>query len=95
MFFENFDFTSIPYAVRFLMVFGASFLSDICWAFYFIKIASQKAIAAGLWGASVIILGSMITISFVDDHTLLIPSVLGAFVGTFLTVKYSKKEEQK
>jgi hypothetical protein len=87
---ETFDITQLPYYVRCILTFLSAFVSDICWTFYFLKVSQHKAIASGLWAVATIALGAFVTISFIDDRTLIIPSLLGAFLGTAMTVQYHK-----
>lgn len=88
----------LPYTVKVMISFWGAFISDICWAFYFLKIAEHRALAAGFWGGTIIALTALLTKSYVTDTTLVIPTILGAALGTAATVKYQalkKKSENK
>ena len=67
--------------------------ADVCWTLYFMKVADKKAFQAAMWGSIIILFGAISTTSYVSDHTLIIPAVLGAFLGTYLTIKYKNNKE--
>lgn len=64
---------------------------DFVWALYVKAIAADRAGAgAGLSGA-IVLLNGVVTIMYVDDPWMLIPTVAGAMVGTWLAIWWSKK----
>ena len=67
-------------------------IADICWTYYFIKVEERKAIAAGIWSSLITISGSFITTSYVEDKSLIVAAVIGAFIGTAGTVYFKKKK---
>ena len=85
----------MSYTLQFILVLIAMAVADVCWTFYFIKINERKSIAAGVWGSLIYICGAFGVLSYTKDKTLIIPAVLGAFIGTYLTVEYKKKKENK
>lgn len=70
-------------------------LADIAWTYYFMKVEERKSIGAALWSSLIIVFGMFTTISYVDDRTLSIAAILGAFIGTFIAVEIKKKNEKK
>jgi hypothetical protein len=81
------------YWTQFAIVFFAVALADVCWTFYFIKVEERKVIAASLWSSGIMLLGAISIESYVQDKTFIIASVLGAFVGTALSILYKKRKE--
>ena len=78
----------------FLKLVGAFILmvgGDICWGFYVRKVAGGHAISAGLFSVGITIFNSLLTIAYVEDRIFLIPVILGAFVGTYLSVDFDKR----
>lgn len=69
--------------------------ADICWALYFIKVSERKSVQAGIWGSSIVLFGAITTVGYVNDPTLLVAAVLGAFIGTTGTVYYKTNKESK
>lgn len=67
---------------------------DLVWVKYIQACAERKTLWAAslstvVWGA-----GALVVLGYTQDHTLLLPGLLGAFVGTFLGIKYDKKGEE-
>ena len=85
----------MSYTLHFILVFTAMALADVCWTYYFIKIEERKSVAAGIWGSAIYICGVFRVLSYTEDRRLIIPAVLGAFVGTYLTIEYKKRKEKK
>ena len=81
------------YLIKFFTVMISMMLADVCWTKYFMKVADKQALQAGFWGSIIILFGAISTTSYVDDHTLIIPAVIGAFLGTYITVKHKAKQE--
>ena len=82
----------MSYILQFLGVMIAMIIADVCWTYYFIKVEERKAISAGVWSSLIIIASSFITTSYVQDRSLVIAAVLGAFIGTAGTVYFKKKK---
>ncbi len=83
----------LNYILKFLSVMVAMMLADVCWTLYFMKIAEKKAAQAAVWGSVIILFGAISTTSYVDDHSLIIAAVIGAFIGTYATIKYKNNKE--
>lgn len=82
----------MSYVLAFLGVMVAMIIADICWTYYFIKVEERRAIAAGIWSSLITISGSFITTSYIEDKSLIIAAVIGAFIGTAGTVYFKKKK---
>jgi peptidoglycan biosynthesis protein MviN/MurJ (putative lipid II flippase) len=82
----------MSYILQFLGVMIAMIIADVCWTYYFIKVEERKAISAGIWSSLIIVASSFITTSYVQDRSLVIAAVLGAFIGTAGTVYFKKKK---
>ncbi len=65
-------------------------LVDWMWGRYIIHTAQKNAVKSSLYASILTAFGAYITISYVSDHRMLIPAVLGAFVGTYISVKMSR-----
>lgn len=85
----------MTYLLQFLGVTVAMFLADVCWAYYFIKIEERKSVAAGTWAALIYIFGAFTVTSYIDDKSLIAAAMIGSFLGTYCTVEYKKKKEDK
>ena len=82
----------MSYILQFLGVMIAMIIADVCWTYYFIKVEERKAISAGVWSSLIIVASSFITTSYVQDRSLVVAAVLGAFIGTAGTVYFKKKK---
>ena len=85
----------MSYILTFLGVMVAMIIADVCWTYYFIKVEERKAIPAGVWSALIIVASAFITTSYVEDRSLVVAAVIGAFLGTAGTVWYKDKKEKK
>jgi hypothetical protein len=83
----------MDYVIKFFIVMFAMILTDVCWTVYFMKVEERKSIAAGIWSASIMLAGAVVTTNYVEDKSLLIPALIGAFIGTAGTVEYKKKRK--
>ena len=83
------------YIVKFFIVMIAMIITDVCWAYYFIKIGERKATHAGIWAVLLFLSGAVVTTNYVGDNTLIIAAAMGAFIGTWITVEFKKHNEDK
>jgi hypothetical protein len=78
------------YILKFIGVMLSMFLVDICWAKYFIWVGKKHPLKSAMWGSSILLFGAFTTINYVEDRTLLIAAIIGAFCGTYYAVKFEK-----
>lgn len=69
------------------------FITDVCWALYFIKLEERKGIAAGSYASIIYLLGVFTVTHYVSDFTLIIPAIIGSFLGTWLTIEWKRRRE--
>ncbi len=79
---------------KFILVFVAVFIADICWTFYFIKVDEKKPFSAAFWGTSIYALSAFSVLNYSHEGLYLIPALLGAFSGTYLSVRYKKNKKE-
>jgi hypothetical protein len=85
----------MDYIFKFLEVMLAMAATDVCWAYYFIKVDERRAIGAGLWAVALFICGATVTANYINDRSLIFAAALGSFLGTYATIKYKKHKELK
>ena len=85
----------MAFTIKFILVMVAMFLTDVCWTMYFVEVEKRKSIPAGLWGAAILLFGSVVTINYVDDHRLLAAAIIGSFLGVVATIEYKKRKDNK
>jgi hypothetical protein len=64
---------------------------DFVWAKYIAHTSKSNAMKASFYSALLTIIGAVVTMTYVDDHRMIIPAALGALVGTYLAIKLDKK----
>lgn len=72
--------------IEWLWVFIAMFATDVCWALYVRRTKDGNAFAAANWAVLLFVTGAVATITYVKDPWLLIPAMVGAWLGTFATI---------
>ncbi len=60
---------------------------DLVFAGYTFYLIEKNALAASLFASAITLCYIIVTLLYVDDHWMAIPTVAGAFVGTFAAVK--------
>jgi hypothetical protein len=78
------------FLIQSIIVFFGVAIVDFFWTRYFQATAEKKATQAGIFSSCIILFGAITTRAYVHDGWLIIPAALGAYVGTFLTVKHHK-----
>ena len=81
------------YVIKFISIILSVALADICWVFYFIKIEERKAMAASLWSGVIVALGAFSVENYVADNTFVFAAIIGAFIGTYVSVIYKKNKK--
>ena len=64
--------------------FFALFFVDIGYVLYMQNVQKRKKIVASTFATLIFILNSVVIINFTEDKFLLIPAIIGAFVGTYV-----------
>ena len=75
------------------LVFIATIVVDWLWALYIIYTSKKQALKAAIFATLLTCLGSFITLSYIHDRRAIIAAALGAFIGTFLSIKFNKHRE--
>jgi len=68
-------------------VFAAVFALDVVWTIYVKAISGDQALLAASIAVLLIGLSGLAQIGYVKDPRLLLPACLGAFAGTYVSVK--------
>lgn len=70
------------------IVFVVYVVFDILYALYVTFVSQKRAIAASFTGSMLYSLGAVGVMSYTHNKLYIIPLSLGAFVGTYIAVKY-------
>ena len=81
-------------ALKFALVFVATFILDWIWASYIIETSSKNSVRASVLSGLLVLMGGFVTLSYVEDTRMLAAAALGGMLGTFLSVERSRKDEE-
>jgi hypothetical protein len=73
--------------IRAALVFLAVVIVDIAWSKYIQRVSDGHRWQAASWASGLYALGAYVVTQYVDDTRMIVPAVLGAFVGTYLGSK--------
>ena len=76
--------------MMYLLVFFGMMVVDICYTEYVKATADRQDLRASSWAAGIILSTGFVTTSYVANPWLLIPAVLGAFFGTWISINFLK-----
>ena len=65
-------------------------MGDAVWAKYITTAADGKAFAAATWGSLIVACGSFVTVQYVANKWMILPAIVGGFIGTYLMMKYGR-----
>lgn len=82
---------TVEYWMTFLGVAFISGVADVVWVKYFQTIERKAAVSAAVWGALIYGMSGLTFLSYKAEDSMVIAAMIGGFIGTFLTVKFSKK----
>jgi hypothetical protein len=72
----------LAYAIG--LSFGSMMLLDVLWVKYTHAMMQHRAFAAGLWAGGITACLAVVTVSYVDNNWMIIPTVAGSFCGTYI-----------
>jgi hypothetical protein len=89
------DFLTSASPYQWLLAFVVMAVTDVCWAMYTIATAqNKKPLHASAWAVALFLLGGLAVVGYTTAPILLLPSAVGAFVGTYAGVVLSKRKER-
>lgn len=79
----------------YVVTFFAVFFTDIIYTYYLKAVQNNNLWKASFWATVVTATTSIAVINYTENHWMLIPSLLGAFAGTWIGMLYKKDEVEK
>lgn len=73
-----------------VFVFFAMTVTDFVWTDWAKSVSEKKALRAGLMSIGTVLCGAFVVTAYVSDPTYVVSAALGAFFGTWLSVKFRK-----
>jgi hypothetical protein len=67
--------------------FGSMLLLDMLWVKYTHAMMQHRALAAGLWAGGITACLAIVTVSYVENPWMVIPTVAGSVVGTYIATR--------
>jgi len=67
--------------------------TDIVYTLLLKSVQNDKPVAASIWASLITFLGGIAVINYTTDNMMIIPAVLGAFVGTYIGMKFHLHEK--
>lgn len=81
--------------VTFFLIMVAMALADVCWTLYFIDVEERRAHAAAFWSAMIILVTAFTVTNYVENKIYIVAAFLGAYVGTYVTIQWKRKTENR
>jgi len=81
--------------VKFLLIMFAMALADVFWTLYFIDVEGRRAHHASTWSAMIILVTAFTVTNYVDNQIYILAAFIGAYMGTYLTIKWKVKKESE
>ncbi len=69
-------------------------LTDIVYTLLLKSVQNDKPLAASIWASAITFLGGVAVINYTTNNMMIIPAVLGAFVGTYIGMKFHLKDKK-
>lgn len=77
--------------MKWLGVFTAMFVLDFVYAKYTLAVQALKPTSAASYAFGITLCNVIVTIGFVHDNWLVIPTLAGAYAGTYFAVRHSSE----
>lgn len=69
--------------MKWVQTFFALFVIDCLYIVYLKASYSEQKLRASFWAALIFLISSNVVINYTEDHSLIVPACLGAFMGTY------------
>jgi hypothetical protein len=67
------------------------FFTDVFWTLLVLKTAQGRKLSAAIFSVILVFLSAVTITSFVENYWYVIPAALGAFLGTYVTVRRDRR----
>lgn len=86
---------TLEFWLQFIGVAALVAASDVVYTLYFIATSDRAAAKAAHWSALTVGAGAIVTVSYMHDIKLLIAAMLGAWIGTYATIRWAASTESE
>lgn len=84
---------TLNFLLRAALVFGTTTVASVFWALYFRHSTKGNGHKAALADCGIICIGAINIISYTENHWLLIPILMGTYLGTYWAIRKKGKTE--
>lgn len=82
---------TLDFFLKAALVFGTTTVASVFWALYFRYSTQGRGHKAALADCGIICIGAINVISYTQNHWLLIPILLGTYLGTYVAIRKKAK----
>ncbi len=79
--------------IELLLVFLATVFVDWLWGVYILHTSKRNVWRSSIYATLIAIIGPLLTLTYIKNKYAIVAMALGAFVGTFISVKFGKKND--
>jgi lipid-A-disaccharide synthase-like uncharacterized protein len=81
--------------LKFIGVIFLMFILDAFWAQYIKHTTDLNSGKSASYATLIYLLGCLVTISYIEDHIMILAAAIGSFAGTYTICEYNKKQTEK
>ncbi len=78
----------------YIFTFVCMFVTDVVYTQLLKSVQNDRPLASSIWASAITFLGGVAIINYTNDNKMIIPAVLGAFVGTYIGMRYHLHEKK-
>ena len=78
---------------KYIVVFFVTFISDWIWTYYIQFTAQKKPLRSAIFSGLTIVASVFVTTTYIHDVYAAIPAITGGMLGTYISVRFSKRNE--
>lgn len=85
---------TFDFILQFLGVAALVAASDVCASFYTMATADREPAKAAAWSVAITAFSAVTVVSFMHDLKLIFAAMVGAWIGTYFTIRYANSFEE-
>lgn len=85
----------MDFALTYIGVMIVTAILDVCWTMFLIETEKRSAFKASAWSSLIILSNALVIILYVENKWLISAAAIGAFIGTYATIKYKISKEKQ
>lgn len=77
----------VIWILKFIGIAVSVAIGDACWTKYIVYTNDGKALRAAFWSSAIVLCTFLSIYGFIEDRRFIFACIIGAFLGTYFTVK--------